>query len=74
LFSQIQLNSPIKDITPISYSDTPPKGSMELGIVGFPAERDYGWYMYEDWRQVDINLAQSGSLLNYMIDTTGGSF
>jgi V8-like Glu-specific endopeptidase len=74
IYFQIQLNSPISDITPITYIDTPLKASMELGVVGYPAELDYGSYMYEDWEQVNIDLSQSGSLLNYKIDTTGGSF
>jgi hypothetical protein len=50
------------------------KSSQELGIVGFPGDRDYGFFLYEDWRPVDIDLAQSGALLNYKIDTTGGPF
>ncbi|RBQ79720.1 hypothetical protein FVER14953_21145 [Fusarium verticillioides] len=68
--SFIRLNEKVTDIKPIHYSVTPPKGTAQLGVVGYPGDLDFGRYLYEHWTTVEIDLAKTGTLLSYLIDTT----
>ncbi|RBA10536.1 hypothetical protein FPRO05_05125 [Fusarium proliferatum] len=70
--SFIRLNERVTDIKPIHYSVTPPKVTAQLGVVGYPGDLDFGKYLYEHWATVQIDLARTGTLLSYFIDTTPG--
>ncbi|KAK2936519.1 Peptidase S1, PA clan, chymotrypsin-like fold [Fusarium oxysporum f. sp. vasinfectum] len=67
-----RLNEKVTDMTPIPYSVTPPTATAQLGVVGYPGDLDFGEHLYEDWATVHIDLARSGALLSYRIDTSGG--
>jgi V8-like Glu-specific endopeptidase len=45
---------------------------VELGVAGYPGDRDFGEFMYEHWATVDIDLAKTNTLLSYKIDTMPG--
>lgn len=76
----VQLDKPFTNITPIKYIETPPIGSLSLGIVGYPADiRDSqgekGAHMYEMHLETNYNLAtQADTMLAYCIDTEGGEW
>ncbi|KAI3575570.1 hypothetical protein IWW34DRAFT_809026 [Fusarium oxysporum f. sp. albedinis] len=42
------------------------------GVVRYPGDLDFGEHLYEHWATVDIDLARTGTLLSYRIDTSGG--
>ena len=46
--------------------------SAELGVAGYPGDRDFGAFMYEHWANVKIDLARTDNLLSYEIDTMPG--
>ena len=69
---KVRLNTPITNVQPIRYQDTPLKSQATLGVVGYPGERDSGNYLYEHWQDVAVDLASTNMLLTYKIDTTGG--
>ncbi|RKK81839.1 hypothetical protein BFJ69_g3447 [Fusarium oxysporum] len=70
--SFIRLNEKVTEIKPIHYSVTPPTATAKLGVVGYPGDLDFGEQLYEDWATVHIDLAKTGTLLSYRIDTTPG--
>ncbi|KAK6532792.1 hypothetical protein TWF281_006968 [Arthrobotrys megalospora] len=71
--SFIRLHEPFEDVQPLEYSETPRRGNDTLGVVGYPADRDLGEYMYEDFETVEYDLARNNMLLSYSIDTAGGN-
>lgn len=67
------MNSPVEGIPLVTYSNTPALDKAQLGVVGYPGDLDFGEYMYEHWATVDIDLANTGTLLSYKIDTMPGN-
>ncbi|KAI4209751.1 MAG: hypothetical protein LQ351_007347 [Letrouitia transgressa] len=74
----MQVDKPFTGISPIKYIETPAKGSMELGVVGYPGDLsdprtgEKGAYMYEMFLPTDFDLAtQADTMLEYQIDTFG---
>ncbi|EXL70465.1 hypothetical protein FOPG_13718 [Fusarium oxysporum f. sp. conglutinans race 2 54008] len=57
---------------PIPYSVTSPPVTAHLSVVGYPGDLDFGEHLYEHWATVDIDLARTGTLLSYRIDTSRG--
>ncbi|KAK2692064.1 hypothetical protein QWA68_009052 [Fusarium oxysporum] len=70
--SLFRLNEKVTDIMPIPYSVTPPTATAHLGVVGYPGDLDFREHLYEHWATVDIDLARTGTLLSYRIDTSRG--
>ena len=78
--SFMQVDKPFHDITPIRYMETPAKGNMTIGVVGYPADlsdpntKEKGAYMYEMFLPTEFDLAvQVDTMLEYQIDTFGGN-
>ncbi|KAL9035035.1 MAG: hypothetical protein Q9214_006774, partial [Letrouitia sp. 1 TL-2023] len=78
--SFMQVDKPFTGISPIKYVETPARGSMELGVVGYPGDLsdprtgEKGAYMYEMFLPTDFDLAtQADTMLEYQIDTFGGN-
>ena len=61
--SFMQVKTPFTGISPLRFDETPQKGSLSLGIVGYPADlRDErsgerGARMYESFLPTDFDLA-----------------
>lgn len=78
-FAMVQLDQPFTNVTPIKYIETPPMGSLNLGVVGYPADRldennEKGARMYEMFLETKYNLEkQIDTMLEYVIDTEGGN-
>lgn len=69
----VVLDRPVTNIPPVRWLSTPEEESpRRLGVVGYPGDKDSGYRMYEDWRDVDVDLASSELMLSYKIDTMGG--
>ncbi|KAK4233545.1 hypothetical protein C8A03DRAFT_38736 [Achaetomium macrosporum] len=76
-FALVQLETAFDRISPIKYSSTPAKGSMLLGVVGYPADRldqngERGAHMYADFEQVSFDRNVNDGLLAYAISTYAG--
>lgn len=61
-------------MTPLKYSPTPAMAQARLGVVGYPGDVDSGNNMYEHWTDVQIDIAKTGNVLSYKIDTTPGEY
>ena len=54
----MQLDQPFQGIVPIQFTETPAKGNMELGVVGYPGDLsdkqtgEKGAHMYEMFLKV----------------------
>ena len=77
--SFMQVDRPFTGINPIRYEETPPSGSMALGIVGYPGDlkdpitKEQGAHMYEVFLPTKFNLAeQADTMLEYEHSTFGG--
>ena len=77
--SFMQVDTPFTGITPIRYEETPPQGSLILGVVGYPGDlsdkrtKEKGAHMYEMFLPTQYDLAsQTDTMLEYQIDTFGG--
>ena len=70
--SFILVNQPFEGVTPIKYADTPARGNMTLGVVGYPGDLERGEHMYEHFVDCQFNLAANEKMLTYQIDTFGG--
>ena len=75
----VKLDEPFKDVQPFTCCDTPERGSHRLGVVGYPADKDYhdagdvGPFMYEEFAHTRWDLHESYShLLQYKISTNQG--
>ncbi|KAL9106121.1 MAG: hypothetical protein Q9227_008821 [Pyrenula ochraceoflavens] len=78
--SFMQVDKPFAGITPIQFMETPARGNMEIGGVGYPADLfdkqtgEHGAYMYEMFLPTEFDLAQQAdTMLEYQIDTFGGN-
>lgn len=75
----IKLDKPFTDVTPFRFFNTPAKGTLTLGVVGYPGDlKNGGKYggerMYEMFLRVPFNLADNKrKMLTYEIDTFGGN-
>ena len=77
--SFMQLDKPFEGVQPIKFEETPAKGNMTIGVVGYPGDLsdkqtgERGAYMYEMFLPTEFDLAtQSDTMLEYQIDTFGG--
>ena len=50
----IKLELPFYESAAITYGNTPHRGPRQLGVVGFPGDRDGGHYMYEHFTEVGL--------------------
>ncbi|KAK4444610.1 hypothetical protein QBC34DRAFT_474597 [Podospora aff. communis PSN243] len=74
--SLITVSPPFGGVKPIQYAVTPRSGTMSLGIVGYPGDKEQGEYMYEHFdEKVTFNLGdpRAGGMLTYRIDSAGGN-
>ena len=55
--SFILVDKPFTGIKPIKYADTPAKGSLTLGVVGYPGDLERGEHMYEHFIDSKFDLA-----------------
>jgi V8-like Glu-specific endopeptidase len=72
--SFIMVDSPFKGIKPFKFDDTPAQGNLNIGVVGYPGDKDNGEYMFEHYLDTEFDLAKSQRMLSYLIDTYGGKF
>ena len=75
--SFMQVDKPFDGVTPIKYEQTPAKGNLTLGVVGYPGDKfvdsENGAEMYEMFLPTTYDLAtQADIMLDYRIDTFGG--
>lgn len=82
-FAFVQLNQPFRNVSPIEPRVTPPFGTAELCVVGYPTdkkkiyvdeEEEDGAEMYEDSAPVTWRLERHQGLLAYQISTEAGKF
>jgi V8-like Glu-specific endopeptidase len=77
--SFIKLEKPFTGIKPFRFVDTPIRGSLTLGVVGYPGDLTDGGtrggeHMHEMFLPVTFDLATSKKkMLSYKIDTFGGN-
>ncbi|KAI5802969.1 hypothetical protein EDC01DRAFT_786657 [Geopyxis carbonaria] len=71
--SFILLDKPFTGITPVPYADTPARGDMMLGVVGYPGDLEKGEHMFEHFVQSKFDLAENEKMLTYEVDTYGGN-
>jgi hypothetical protein len=70
----VKLSSPFTDANPIKYVGTPDTGTMHLGVVGYPRDKEEGERMYmqfEDDQQFDLRKSEF-NMLRYGISTFRG--
>lgn len=67
----VVLDRPVTDIRPVQYLSTPDKENRRLGVVGYPSDKDSGYRMYEDWHDVDVDLASLELLPSHKINKMG---
>lgn len=75
--SFMKLDRPFDDVKPFDWDNTPLKGSVTLGIVGYPGDEisngENGAKMWEMFKDVTFDLHTSKyGMLEYSIDTFGG--
>ena len=77
--SFMKLAKAFTGIEPIRFTETPPQGFCQLGVVGYPgdlkdeATNEKGAYMYEHFLNTGWNLEDSQDrMLEYTMDTFGG--
>ena len=79
--SFMQVETPFTSIRPIRFEETPAKGNLVLGVVGYPGDLsdkrtgEKGAHMYEMFLPTDFDLSlQADTMLEYQIDTFGGQY
>ena len=77
--SFMKVDTPFTGIKPFRYEETPAKGNLIIGVVGYPGDLsdkrtgEKGAHMYEMFLETEFDLAQSAdTMLEYQIDTFGG--
>jgi V8-like Glu-specific endopeptidase len=69
----IRVTLPFEKARPIPWMETPITAKdMQVGVVGFPGDIP-GRYMHQSECSITFNLAQSDSMLEYDLDTAGGT-
>lgn len=77
----VQLDKPFTGVVPFEWIDTPLKATMQIGVVGYPGDKqkketeEKGAEMYEMWAPVSFNreLAKN-KMLDYPISSAAGKF
>ncbi|KAI1106657.1 hypothetical protein F4804DRAFT_347607 [Jackrogersella minutella] len=79
-FALVMFDEPFTNVTPFPYSETPAKDKLELGVVGYPADKvddrtgERGGKMYELFETTDYNIMeQKDTMLQHFIDSEGGN-
>ncbi|KAL7628766.1 hypothetical protein AAE478_000281 [Parahypoxylon ruwenzoriense] len=79
-FAMVMFDRPFTNATPFQYIETPPKGRLELGVVGYPADKidpvtsERGGKMYELFENTEYNIMeQKDTMLQHYIDSEGGN-
>lgn len=79
-FAMVMFDEPFTNITPFQYIETPPKDKLELGVVGYPADKvdpstgERGGRMYELFESTEYNIMeQKDTMLQHFIDSEGGN-
>ncbi|CAD6585747.1 MAG: hypothetical protein ASARMPREDX12_002107 [Alectoria sarmentosa] len=78
--SFMQVDTPFTGVTPVRFEETPPRGNLLLGVVGYPGDMsdketgEKGARMYEMFLPTEFDLStQADTMLEYQIDTYGGN-
>ncbi|KAI1213792.1 uncharacterized protein F4807DRAFT_200103 [Annulohypoxylon truncatum] len=79
-FAMVMFDQPFTNATPFPYIETPAKDKLELGVVGYPADKiderngERGGRMYELFETTEYNLMeQKDTMLQHFIDSEGGN-
>ncbi|KAI0890714.1 uncharacterized protein GGS22DRAFT_194615 [Annulohypoxylon maeteangense] len=79
-FAMVMFDEPFTNVTPFPYIETPAKDKLELGVVGYPADKiderngERGGRMYELFETTEFNLMeQKDTMLQHFIDSEGGN-
>ncbi|KAI1090746.1 hypothetical protein F5B19DRAFT_484385 [Rostrohypoxylon terebratum] len=79
-FAMVMFDEPFTNATPFPYIETPAKDKLELGVVGYPADKiderngERGGRMYELFETTEYNLMeQKDTMLQHFIDSEGGN-
>ncbi|XDG07022.1 hypothetical protein ABKA04_006637 [Annulohypoxylon sp. FPYF3050] len=79
-FAMVMFDQPFTNVTPFPYIETPAKDKLELGVVGYPADKiderngERGGRMYELFETTEYNLMeQKDTMLQHFIDSEGGN-
>lgn len=70
----IRLDNPFEHTSEIPYIDTPANGTEKaISVYGYPADLGDGKRMHYSECEISYDLAQSEWMLEYDLDTSGGS-
>ncbi|KAI1407071.1 hypothetical protein F5Y13DRAFT_206684 [Hypoxylon sp. FL1857] len=79
-FAVVMFDKPFTNVTPFQYIETPVKDKLELGVVGYPADKidattgERGGKMYELFESTEYNIMeQKDTMLEHFIDSEGGN-
>lgn len=79
-FAMVMFDEPFTNATPFPYIETPAKDKLELGVVGYPADKvdhetgERGGKMYELFETTEYNIMeQKDTMLQHFIDSEGGN-
>ncbi|KAI0842928.1 hypothetical protein F5Y06DRAFT_256469 [Hypoxylon sp. FL0890] len=79
-FAMVMFDKPFTNVTPFQYIETPVKDKLELGVVGYPADKidattgERGGRMYELFENTAYNtMEQKDTMLEHFIDSEGGN-
>ncbi|KAI2465066.1 hypothetical protein F4781DRAFT_435798 [Annulohypoxylon bovei var. microspora] len=79
-FAMVMFDEPFTNAAPFPYIETPAKDKLELGVVGYPADKiderngERGGRMYELFETTEFNLMeQKDTMLQHFIDSEGGN-
>ncbi|OTA69291.1 hypothetical protein K449DRAFT_428729 [Hypoxylon sp. EC38] len=79
-FALVMFDKPFTNVAPFQYIETPLKDKLELGVVGYPADKidattgERGGKMYELFENTEYNIMeQKDTMLEHFIDSEGGN-
>ncbi|KAI0102329.1 hypothetical protein F4776DRAFT_648774 [Hypoxylon sp. NC0597] len=79
-FALVMFDKPFTNVTPFQYIETPLKDKLELGVVGYPADKvdattgERGGKMYELFENTEYNIMEhKDTMLEHFIDSEGGN-
>ncbi|KAI0382084.1 hypothetical protein F5Y04DRAFT_254025 [Hypomontagnella monticulosa] len=79
-FAMVMFDKPFTNVEPFQYIETPAKDKLELGVVGYPADKidattgERGGKMYELFENTEYNIMeQKDTMLQHYIDSEGGN-